>query len=382
MRILWHSNSEEDCTGYGRQTRYWAPLFRELGHEVAISAFHGHGSQPGDFGGIPVYPGGDDPWGMDVVAGHYKHFGADLLITLQDMWPCDPAGLAGLNVAHWVPVDCSPLGAGDKRVLEATGGRVIAMSRFGQQELVKAGFADAACVPHGIDTTLFSPMAEHGRLLLRRLTGIRGKFVIGVNAANQDQRRKSFPQQFRAFARFRAKHDDAVLLVHTRADNKVVDGLDLYALARACGLVAGRDLFFCPQYEYRNGLIGDDAMASWYRMLDVLSMPSHGEGFGLPLIEAQACGVPVITTRASSMTELCGAGWLVDGEPYWLRDQEAWWTAPSETQIFRCYERAYKDAGKLAARARAFAIQYDVRQVLKQYWAPVLDALSSAARPS
>src|SRR5580658_158382 len=332
MKILWHSNGPNDKTGFGRQTAYWVPLLASLGHEVAISAFHGQQGSPGEWEGHLVYPGGDDPWGMDVVGGHYRHFGADLLITLQDMWPCDPAGFAGLNVAHWVPVDCSPLGAGDKRVLEATGGRVIAMSRFGERMLADAGFSPLY-VPHAINTDVFGPVPRHQAEELRRMAGIGGRFVIGINAANQDQRRKSYPQQFDAFARFAARHGDALLWVHARVDNRAVDGLNLDALARAAGLEPGRNVFWCDQYAYRHGMITDQAMAAWYRSLHVLSMPSHGEGFGLPLLEAQACGVPVITTSAASMTELRGAGWLVDGEPYWLRDYEARWAAPSPGKI-------------------------------------------------
>ena len=39
-------------------------------------------------------------------------------------------------------------------------------------------------------------------------------------------------------------------------------------------------------------------MAGWYRSLDVLSACSYGEGFGLPILEAQACGSPAIVTDA------------------------------------------------------------------------------------
>ena len=47
---------------------------------------------------------------------------------------------------------------------------------------------------------------------------------------------------------------------------------------------------FPDSYCYDLGMIAEEAMASWYNGLDVLSLCSYGEGFGLPLIEAQACG--------------------------------------------------------------------------------------------
>jgi glycosyltransferase involved in cell wall biosynthesis len=50
----------------------------------------------------------------------------------------------------------------------------------------------------------------------------------------------------------------------------------------------------------------------WYNAADLFVYPSHFEGFGLPVLEAMACGTPVITSNTSSLPEVAGdAGILV-----------------------------------------------------------------------
>jgi glycosyltransferase involved in cell wall biosynthesis len=68
------------------------------------------------------------------------------------------------------------------------------------------------------------------------------------------------------------------------------------------------------QYAYRLGAPAE-VMAATYSAMDVLLAPSHGEGFCVPLIEAQACGTPVIATDFSAQPELVGAGWLAHHRP-------------------------------------------------------------------
>ena len=67
-----------------------------------------------------------------------------------------------------------------------------------------------------------------------------------------------------------------------------------------------------------------------------------GKVSGCPLIEAQACGIPVITTDASAMSELCGAGWLVSGTPFWTDGHQAWWVRPDVSDIEQAYEFAWQ----------------------------------------
>jgi len=55
------------------------------------------------------------------------------------------------------------------------------------------------------------------------------------------------------------------------------------------------------------GFIPENKLNEFYNSLDVFVFPSFYEGFGLPVLEAMACGVPIITSNVSSMPELVGA---------------------------------------------------------------------------
>lgn len=373
MRILIHSNAPWCNTGYGRQAAIWATRFRDAGYEVAISAFHGLHGSPIAWQDIPVYPGGRENWGLDIVAGHYQHWKADLLITLMDTWCLNPAYLSGsgMNMAHWTPVDCEPMGDADRQSLEAMQGMPIAISRHGERMMGEAGLKPMYA-PHGIDTTVFRPPDD--RAALRRLMGLDDKFVIGICAANTDQRRKGFAEQFMAFERLRRKHKDALMLVHSVISNEQWGGVELRVIADQLGISDA--VVFADQYTLLTGQVTDEAMASWYGALDLLSNCSFAEGFGLPIIEAQACGTPVVVTRASSMPELAGAGWSVGGDRFWIGLHQAWWVKPHVAEIAEAYEKAYAAAERKRKAARTFALRYDAKHVLETHWTPVLEKLA------
>jgi len=218
---------------------------------------------------------------------------------------------------------------------------------------------------------VFRPPAE--RDALREQWGVTGRFVIGINGANKDGIRKGYAEQFLAFSRFRARHPEALLLVHALPQMPGCQ-LDLEALARKTGIADA--VLFSDRYKYVTGLLSPRDLADWYGVLDILSLTSYAEGFGIPLLEAQACGTPVVTTDASAMTELRGPGWLVSGEPYWNPVHEAWWTRPSPKAIERAYEKAHRWAASKRADAREFALQYDADVVLLDHWKPALDIVA------
>src|SRR5690606_3301616 len=141
-------------------------------------------------------------------------------------------------------------------------------------------------------------------------------FLVGMVAANKGATppRKAFPQVFQAFARLRRTHKNAYLYLHCEMST-AHSGINLRALAHACG-IPGDAIKHTPSRQFVLG-VEPEQVALLHSAFDVLANPSYGEGFGIPIIEAQACGTPVIVTDFSAMRELCGSGWLVGGDPWY-----------------------------------------------------------------
>jgi glycosyltransferase involved in cell wall biosynthesis len=343
-----------------------------MGHDVAISAFCGLQATSSVWNGLPVYPAGIEPYGGDVLAGHAADWKADLVITLMDAWVLDGNMLASLpKVACWMPMDCAPLSLLDQQVLNISGITPVAMSRFGRQQLADAGFAPLY-VPHGIDTQVFAP---GDKAAARKMAGLPGDaYVIGVNAQNLDAVRKAWPEQMTAFAIFRKTHPEALLLVHTQP-NGFNAGLDLVELASR--LRISDSVRWTDTYRYACGGNTPEEMACWYACLDLYSGCSYAEGFGLPLLEAAACGIPAVTTDFSAMPEVAGPGTLlVPGDPFFNPRHRSFWVKPNVAAIAAAYEKAFQSEPDRTG-LREHAVAYDVEQVMAEHWRPALEVLGA-----
>lgn len=375
MRILFHSNAPWGSSGYSVQTQLFIPRIASLNHEILISSPYNFGGNPLTWEDWTVLPAVRDPAGNDVLLNHCDYFKADILISLCDVFglmKCASA-LTQVNFFPWVPIDTHPASEGDITVLRESGTAApIAMSRFGQQVLIDEGLEDTFYVPHGVDTRVFCP--GDPQPYRDTVPGIGDDtFVVGLAAMNRDVLRKGIPEQVEAFAKFHRRHPDSFLAMHTAPINN--PGLNLPGMAARLGISGS--IGFPDSYSYDTGIITREQMASWYRGLDILSLCSYGEGFGLPLIEAQACGIPVVTTDGSAMSELCGGGWLVEGSPFWSSGHGAWWTRPDVNDITEAYEAAWQakqdgSIGQIRKAAFEFAMLYDVDRVFEEYMKPVL----------
>ena len=137
--------------------------------------------------------------------------------------------------------------------------------------------------------------------------------------------------------------------------------------------------------QYRNILgYSDPVMATVYSAMDVLSSATMGEGFGVPIIEAQACGVPVIVGDWTSMPELVGAGWTVSAHERVLTPMGAYQYLPTVEGVLEAMEAAYAARGDSALRlaARAKAEEYDADTVTERYWIPALARINEQLTPS
>ena len=362
-RILWHSCAPWDGTGYGTQTATWARYLRKQGHDVAISAYHGAPGFPITWEGIPVYPPPLAGPVTELVPGHADDWGADLVIILADVWTMNPRLLADHKQAVWLPTDTDKISLLDYNYLAVSGATPIAMSEHARVKLERAGFSEVLYVPHGIDTAVFAPPPDRGPV--RYAHGLAGDtFAVGLNMNNIDPVRKAIPENMAAFARFHEKHPDSVLFVHTIAEMRHDGSLSMGVLEADLGIKGA--VRYCNQYTHLSGGYSQADMAGWYAAMDVVSNATYGEGFGLPALEAQACGTPVIVSRGTTGPQLAGpARWLVGTQRRWNQVHGAWWHAPSEDGIVARLEQAYAARGSssLREKCRAFAEGYSVERV-------------------
>jgi glycosyltransferase involved in cell wall biosynthesis len=396
MKFLIHSNGPNVSTGYGVQCRYLATRLKAAGHDVAVAANYGQQGSMGRWRDIPIYPTGYEVNGNDVIHAHAQHFFADepgWIIPLMDLWALTNPRLAEFNVAGWCPVDHYPVPPGVLQFFHRTDAVPVAMSRYGETLLRDAGL-DPVYIPLAVDCDEMKPtpmLDVPNPITGRDFTTAReyldihdDAFVVGMVAMNKGwaRDRKGFNEAFRAFAIFWRRHPNAVLLMHSEQWGGA-EGINLVELAIRCG-IPEHAIRWVDQYAYRLGL-PPQLMSATYTAMDVLLSPSHGEGFCVPLIEAQACGTPVIATNFSAQTELAApeygaAGWLVEGQPEWDPAQHASYLVPYIEDVLAKLEDVYAaDLVGMQETARAFALRYNADKIFAEHWLPFIDTLQPPA---
>lgn len=348
---------------------------------MAYFAFYGLKGGVINAGETRIYPASKNPWGEDIVGSHMRDFKADALISLWDIWVVGEA-FAGRAYPWipWTPIDQDP--APPKVVERAKQAyKVLTYSQYGTEKLRDAG-VDAVYIPHGVAVDVFHPGDKREA---REKAGLpQEAFVVGMIAANKGYpSRKAFPENLLAFKAFREKHPEAVLYLHT-LETISSGGIDFRALMDNLGLP--RDsVIFCDQYFYTLGF-PEEYMADAYRSMDVLLAASMGEGFGLPILEAQACGTPVITTRATSMPELTWAGYCVEPACKFWTPLNAWAVLPSVDGIIEALEKVYDwdedERARVTTRAVGYAQDYSWDAVVDRYWRPFLEELEGELKGS
>jgi glycosyltransferase involved in cell wall biosynthesis len=382
--ISWFSNSPEAPTGYGQQTAQVVSRLKKDGFDVAILSNYGNEGAIRDWdsghGKVRVYPRGAEAYSQDITPLNHAHFTSEFknvpnaLITLYDTWVLKGEKYDEFNVASWTPIDHQPVPPDVLAWCSKQSVTQIAMSRFGQEELKRHG-VDAEYVPHAIEDTFKPNIVVDGQTGRQMLNISEDAFVVGIFAANKANglvHRKALAENILAFSIFAQKHPDAVLYLHMDMFG-AYGGWNIPNLLQACGL-ENHQIVLANQIDYRYA-IPQNYLAALYSACDVYLGASYGEGFGIHTIEAQACGVPVIVSNFAASKELCGDGWLVDGQPFWDAHQRSWFNIPSVPSIVSALEQAYERPRGVSTKAVSFANQYKADVVYKTYWKPVLKKL-------
>ena len=227
--------------------------------------------------GLPPWPGGDSVHAMTPLAPPSRR-GRRLVVTVHDTVPwthpetLTPRGVAwhrraiarAARDADGIVVPTAAIGSDLARWVEVRG--------------------DTWVVPEGV--TDLGGLAADCPERLEEPT-LPEKFVLAVGTIEP---RKGYADLVRAVAR-----TDLSLVV---AGRQGWGGVDLLAEATECGLPAGRLRLL--------GGVSDAVLGTLLRRATVLAMPSLAEGFGLPVVEAMAAGVPVVHSDAPALVEVAG----------------------------------------------------------------------------
>lgn len=153
-------------------------------------------------------------------------------------------------------------------------------------------------VPEGL-----SAPAEAGALP----DGIEPAFILAVGTVEP---RKNYPRLLTAYRRLRSRPGAVPMVIGRRA------GVPQLVIAGRPGWAYGDTLQKIqsePGVRYL-GHVDEPTLAALYESASVLAFPSLYEGFGLPLLEAMACGVPAVIGKSGALPELAG-GSAIEVDP-------------------------------------------------------------------
>ncbi|HBB90520.1 MAG: hypothetical protein A2X22_04300 [Bacteroidetes bacterium GWF2_49_14] len=152
---------------------------------------------------------------------------------------------------------------------------------------------------------VYNGVGEHFKVISDpiEIDGYRKKFNLPehyVFFLGNTVQKKNTPGTLKAFALFREKIGQDIPLVMLDFDRT-----DLLTILEEIGEPGLIDHIFLTGYVSNNELPGI------YSLADMFLYPSFRESFGIPILEAQKCGTPVITSNTSSMPEIAGDGALI-----------------------------------------------------------------------
>ncbi|RIK50561.1 MAG: glycosyltransferase family 1 protein [Chloroflexi bacterium] len=232
----------------------------------------------------------------------------------------------------------------------ARAAQVIAVGPQTAADLARFFGVDAArlhTIPNGVDAR-FTPADAAHVAAFRRAKGLPDRYWLYLGTLEP---RKNLPLLLDAFARSRQSGEDAALHL-VLAGGRGWGDAAIFDRVAALGL---QDVVHFP------GFVPDAELPDWYRAAAGFVYPSRFEGFGLPVLEAMACGTPVVCSAAPGVREVAGRAAL-HAPP---EDVAAWAAALSLLAGQPALRAALRQAG--LERAQGFTWRATAEQTLAVY---------------
>jgi glycosyltransferase involved in cell wall biosynthesis len=367
VKVLWLGDAGAH-TGFGRVTHAIGERLVDMGHDVHVCAVN----YDGDYWPtnlklyVPNKLVPTDIYGQSRFVELLAAVEPDAVVMLNDpfviakflfrnRWDEQKILLQYRPILAYMPVD----GVNQPQTWSVLGKvtKPVLMSEFG-----RTWMPDAPVVWHGMDTDAYRPAKEKGYISsggmevrskrdAKRALGYDpdGFLVVRVD---RNSRRKDFASTFKALVPVMKRHTDIQVHFHCKPTGE--DGVELPQLFSREPEVAER--FFVPgEHNTRKGWPESD-LAILYNAADLFVSTSWGEGFGLTLAEAIACGTPVVAQNVSSITEVVGPGGVLveplttitvtSGEDQWLPDVPAFTDAIEHLYSAGGVRRKLGEAGR------------------------------------
>lgn len=330
-RILWLSDGPGLTTGYATISRKLLNYLADYGWECHFLSHTGNHQtfKPGlqlednESFKFHVHGAGLAPYCQDIIVPKIRELKPSIFGILLDTFMVHPGSHGGnpwffnldfapakslfyfpsdgggkLKDGKFVPGRVGPnFPLGCDQVLRKVD-KAVAMARFGQQQVADPKYnIKSDYIPHAIEPEIYKPLPEQEREQLKRAWGLSGKFVVGVVARNQG--RKMLDRTFYAFSKVAKEIPEAVLFCHTDKHDPA-SYFNPDGLINELGL-QNRVIFTGTRYfkgfDYKK-------MNEVYNLMDLFVLGTSGEGFGIPIIEAMACCIPVLVTDYTTTWEL------------------------------------------------------------------------------
>jgi glycosyltransferase involved in cell wall biosynthesis len=307
----------------------------------------------------------------EVIAEGFRRNPERIDLTIRHFWPPDFRAPAAGRLACMLPWEHRAVPRAWVREIEKGVDELWVPSRFVADSFTEAGVqADVVqMIPHG-----YAPEIFHPEGVSWRPAGCRRCAFLFVGGAI---RRKGVDILLRAYADAFSPDDDVSLIFKENGASTFYQHNSLMS-----GILKLKDDRNAPGVILLTQEMDDAALASLYRGCDALVLPYRGEGFGMPLLEAMACGKPVVTTAAGPALDFCSeeTAYLIPAEERLVPDplppfgelssQWTWFepdTAALAAALRSIYENGHEAQRRGALAAGCVAQKYAWPQITRLY---------------
>lgn len=234
---------------------------------------------------------------------------------------------------------------------------VLTTSKFFKEILDSSLSVPVKVLPNAVDTSLYNPSVPK-----MPLNGLRGFNFCSMFSFGM---RKAPEILIRAFGEEFSKDEDVSLFIHSLSMEYILQRSNLTVTQYINEILRYKThapIFVTSQY------FRPEVLPSILSNFDVFVLPTRGEGFGLPVLEAAALGIPSITTGYSGVLDIVdnNTGWLIDYElediplqylPYFKNYIGGKWAQPSVESLRQLMRYAYNNKEEVKAKGKRALIK-------------------------